>query len=583
MTRESLSLSSPSLQYSRADALHGQPANQRAKENCAAQKLYQTPGLSGFSKDNFHKSYPESDSLYLHNAALSMNTLPTEILIAIFYDARCRLQDIRLIHVCRLWRQVIFAMPEFWASMLRALPRRPRVLLLRDDQQIDPPSSAYNPLLELCLGLSVPRMIHARLDMSCIRDIERRAFCPHIDRIAEMTVKYETATSIPVFMDIINEGVPNLTTLHYFPMHRQSQWLFPDTFPWPAGIDTLFPNLRELDTTPSVLGKLSSPLMRNLQHLTLTGYLMAHLIDDLLAELNRCSSLVSLTLQQAVPNSWTSTYRHPVEAHPKPSQLSHLRRLSVKDSGLYIQAALQNIMPSPIVHLTLSFVPRVADDLMLVFSGPTILGSHILPSLTRIYVGYVQAKGRVRMLGFTRDGQEQLDVARWYDFAAVLSHIMQPFAHSEVITLAIHLPHLPILLERASWDQDGSVPCPIHLRRLELLGGTPLKLKQRFTRWFLRSCGRDCRPTSDERTLCWVFNVERGREQQSREDLWGLEAVLAEHGNQKLGVLELYGTTLSGQIFTNVARVPTNPTRCAEIVEPHMARLSELVSQVVIV
>ncbi|KAH9890475.1 hypothetical protein C8Q73DRAFT_704480 [Cubamyces lactineus] len=575
MTRdESFSPSSitppATLEFPRSHAPNGQAAGGRLNKSCTCSKAH---SMQGPHVDEL-KSCSESPSS--HNAALPVNSLPTEMLMTIFYHARRILLDIRFSHVCRRWREVIFAMPEFWLSTLRVLPTRHLSPYQGNIQHAEPPSNGCDPLLEQILSFSAPLMIHARLTRVC--DIERRAYGPHIDRIAEMTVEYNDQESTPVFMKMVRQGLPNLKTLHYFPMSWPwgGRPLPLDT--WPAGTDAFFPNLHRLDTAPSLLNRLSPSLMQSLQHLTLRGCIIGNHTCDLAAELKRCPSLISLTLQRAVPDSWVRT--RGVEAR---LQLLHLQRLSIEDDRSQIRGVLHRAVLSPAVHLTLDIGAYREDDLMPVFSGSTILRSHILPSLSRLYLGYVHAKGRIRMLGFTQNGQEQLDVARWYDFAAVLAHIAQPFADSGATVLAIHLPHLPITLERASWDQDGSVPCPIHLCRLELLGGTPLKLKQRFTRWFLRSCGRDGRPTSDERTLCWVFNVERGREQQSREDLWGLEAVLAEHPDQKLGTLELYGTTLSGQIFTNVSRVATNPVRCAEVVEAHLARLSNLVSQVLIV
>ncbi|KAI0657149.1 hypothetical protein C8Q70DRAFT_1005728 [Cubamyces menziesii] len=559
------------LARSRADGSDGDAVGEYFNEEYSDPEAYPMLGQNASSADDLAKSY--SESLSLHNAALPVNSLPTEILMVIFYHARRILLDIRFTHVCRRWREVICAMPEFWTSTLRVLPPR---RLSPYAQHSEGSSDGCDPLLERCLTLSAPRIIHARLNQ--VRDIELRSYAPHIDRIAEMTVDYNNIReSTPVLMKLLRQGMPNLTTLHYFPTHRP--WILLDT--WPAITDAFFPNLRRLDTATSLLTKLSPSLMQSLQHLTLRGYLASHNTHDLAVELGRCPSLVSLTFQSAVPDSWLLT--RDAEAHSGFIQLRHLRRLSIEDYAIRIRSILHRAALSPTVHLTLDIRVSEKSSFMSVFSDSTSLHSHILPSISRLYLGCVQAKGHVRILGFIQNGQEQLNVARWHDFAAVLAHIMEPFAGSGATALAIHLPHLPITLERASWDQDGSVPCPMHLRQLELLGGTPLKLKQRFTRWFLRSCGCDGRPTSDESTLCWVFNVERGREQHSREDLWGLEAVLAEHPGQKLGVLELYGTTLSGQIFTNVSRVPTNPARCAEVVEAHMARLSSLVSQVVIV
>ncbi|KAI8974225.1 hypothetical protein BD414DRAFT_184764 [Trametes punicea] len=325
-------------------------------------------------------------------------------------------------------------------------------------------------------------------------------------------------------------------------------------------------------------------IARNLKHLELCS--RPYRAGLFASALNHCSSLVSLKLMHAVPEEWRDS---PIPAGGQgPSavvSLPGLRTISICDVSVAIQGVLCRVSLPQVVKVQLYITDPYTHDqpvLEQILSTATILRSQTVPSIARLYVGNTRPKGRVQLLGYTAEGQERLVVSRWGDFEPALAQLIRPFAHSAVTALAINLPHLPPKLDRTPWEQDDSFMPPVRLQRLELLEGMSLKTKQRFVRWFLRSCGREGRPLAEDRTLCWSFNVERGRDRHSHGSLLGLETVLAEFSEQRLGRLELYGTPFTGQIFTNVARVPTHPGRCADVAERHMARLKEQVAHVVI-
>ncbi|OSD02147.1 hypothetical protein PYCCODRAFT_1478011 [Trametes coccinea BRFM310] len=521
-----------------------------------------------------------SHLMHFHNQDLPpIHGLPAELLITILYYARRNLQDIRLSHVCRRWRELVLGMPEFWAAMLECAYDR-----LWDRWERKQHVSDHYELVDRCLALSDPWMVHATLLVFYER--ERATIARHADRLDRITVKFFDAASMHAFANALQEGMPNLSTLNYHPSYHPPRAAFP-LDPWLSINEQCLPNLRRLSVHSRFGLPPSASFRASLLELALIGYVAPGPLADIdcfIDTLNACTSLVSLELKEAVPEAWMVNHilGEPWAAGHRVVELPQLRALTVDDTEVVAAfGALRGFVLAPTtrIEVKLGRGPGNYEDL---FSADTLLRRHTFPSLQHVYLGTTRRKGRIRALGYTKDGTERFDLAGWdYDDDILYRHLV-PFVDSPVTTLAINLPSLPMGLSKVLWDRYEYCPPPRQLLRLELLQRTPLAIKTRFLRWLFRSAAVGCKHPVGDMTLCWTVDVERGLEKRSHEDLLGLETVLAEFPEQTLGRLELYGITLKGLNITHALRVPTNPERCTEVAEPHMPRLSELVSEVIV-
>ncbi|KAI9069460.1 hypothetical protein FKP32DRAFT_65693 [Trametes sanguinea] len=535
---------------------------------------YGTPVLTNMSRE-----LSDADARYRYNDALPIHKLPPELLTTILYHARCKAQDIRFSHVCKRWRELVLGMPEFWAAMVGLVcqslwPRR------EHRPGYDGPDD-YE-VLERCLALSEPRMIRATFWV--FREQEQRTTARYVERLECVTVKFSDVTSIRVFANALEQGMPNLTTLNYHATYRHPRDL-PPLDPWlPVNLnEQCLPRLRRLHVYTRFGLPPSASFRASLLELSLTGDPapgpMAD-IDYFVQALSACTSLESLELVEAIPAPWVlgDTPRKRRDAG-RALRLPQLRALTV--AQCHVRAALGALWltdAAPSTHIRVRFPSGISGAYKTLFEEDTILRSHTIPSLVHVYIGTTRRKGRIRALGYTSDGIERFALGAWgYDDECLFRHLL-PFANSPVTTLAINLPALPVL-SCCELEWTGYCPLPRQLRRFELLQRTPLAIKRRFLRWLL-----DTAPQSRTRdmTLCWTVDVERGWEKESHEDLLALEAVLAEFPEHRLGRLELYGFTLKGLNTTHASLLPTNPGRCAEVAEPHMASLSELVGEVIV-
>ncbi|KAI0648482.1 hypothetical protein C8Q79DRAFT_576447 [Trametes meyenii] len=242
---------------------------------------------------------------------------------------------------------------------------------------------------------------------------------------------------------------------------------------------------------------------------------------DLLSRLVSCPSLLSLTLlEYAAPANWADV--NASDARPRQTvQLPLLKLLTIQDWDRDALNFLCHIDLPSCVRIRLSIDPDSddPDGFRRIFTEPSLLRCHIMPYINHLYLGNTRAKGRVRLLGFTSTGEERLDIGRWRDDEDALRDLLSPFSSSGVTSLSINLPTLPPMMQDFPWDNlDTLAPLPL-LRRMELLGGTPLETKRRFVRWFWRSALAVGTSSPGELTLCWVLNVERGRDEAIFEEL----------------------------------------------------------------
>lgn len=499
----------------------------------------------------------------------------------IFYDAQRRLRDIRFAHVCRYWRAVLLAMPEFWVSTLTHLK-----ILSR---------GVAHELLTHCLSLSSPHPIKVRVEFTGQSEYELLA--PHAPRIVKLSVRLDDHDAVRAFEELLTNGLPHLENLRY-----ECPLVLGRLQPWKPVArllsDFSLPALRRLEIHGAF--PLFMCVKDTLEHLVLYG--RPHSITHFRYALARCRSLQSLTLRAYEMDApWSSPY-HSVIMPINPDELPptydvpHLRRVSVDFMAIDILDTLtgQLNMPQPeSPHLSYStiigFIPDILESVSVLM---------LLPTLTRLYLGRSHRARRVDLLGYSDTHRERLHISLWRDWAEgdALVRLLDGFRASKVTALAVDLPRLSSVLEQSAWGQPWASEDTIYdvcahaltrtLRQMELLGGMPASAKVRFARWFVRAGGEDRLPPS-VLTLCWMLDVARGqaREQMAREELEMLRKLLEEFHTEgcRLGRLELYGTLQSEIISTRVEEVSTNVQRCTEVAGafvPHFEKLVDVVTLV---
>ncbi|OJT02009.1 hypothetical protein TRAPUB_7543 [Trametes pubescens] len=515
----------------------------------------------------------------------SIHRLPPELLMPILCDARQRLQDIRFAHVCRHWRTLLLATPEYWVSTLESLKIAP-----------------YTPvgLVMHCLTLSSPRPI--KVQVIFMGQTERQLLAPHASRIAQLSILgFMGEAAVQAFEGLLKDSLPVLTNLRYdcdIPFLGSARTAVHPLSDFPL------PSLRHLEIPSSFpLHMCATPALTHLV-VNVDGPLRdSHRFRE---ALSRCRSLQTLAFRPDDP-------KRPISApvalseHPPQDKMPRLRRISFAGTAGYMTDILAHLnMPPPdSLHLRAT-LPRV--DIRAVLASPTVAAWNIVPTLTRLYIGRTYHTGRIHVLGYAhvhKTGvphrkRERLDIALWSNWAEdnALVEVLRAFTvpESEVVALAVALPRLPPSLERSAWGRpwagstgdtgSGTFELPCALRRLELLGGMSDSAKVRLARGFVRASGGVDRPPSRELTLCWVLDVARGFacEERAGDELRRLGKLLEEFDSEgcQLGRLELYGMLQSWVIATRVGEVSTNAQRCAEVAGSLLPHFEELVDVVVL-
>ncbi|KAI0373127.1 hypothetical protein BV20DRAFT_962915 [Pilatotrama ljubarskyi] len=422
-----------------------------------------------------HQGLQDStNDIALNDATSPIHRLPPEVLMQILYNARYRLRDIRLAHVCRRWRETILAMPEFWAAMLRHFE------LQSHDIRVG--RGIYDEFLEQCLALSTPRMIKLRLFFS--GEPERRALAQHLWRVTELRVSVARSEAAVALLRLLRESdLPNLTALCYQPNAAE---IPPVVLPMER---LAIRSLTRLDVPASSLA-VPCAITSQLQYLVLRGLSKERL--RLIDVLNSCAALTSLTLR-GVGIHWPQLQPDSLPPASETIHLPALRELSIFDTDLGARNVLARLaVPSTVhMHVSSSYWPRCGFEIDEFFAAPTLLTRDVLPAIKRLYLGRRTRKGPVLLVGYAKDGTERLVLSLWRDYNGekILEDILGPWTNSEVTTLTINLPRLPLYWKANQYTRRtllDSVRPPRQLTRLELLGNTPPDIKRLFVGWILR-------------------------------------------------------------------------------------------------
>ncbi|KAI0735576.1 hypothetical protein C8Q76DRAFT_712861 [Earliella scabrosa] len=297
------------------------------------------------SQAKYHEEYGRLLRTLSNTRAPIHRYLPPELIMEIFgrIDPEHR-RELNLLHVCRIWRELLLKTAEFWVDMVR----HPVDHLKLGSSS---PETGHLPCFKLALVQSSPRNIS--LDITNFTTHSAHLLAPHSRRITSLTVQLRPADAQHLF-DMMRDGMPRLHTLSI--VHRRDPRLRTND------VATLSHNLwKELqslqyshDALP-VLRDLHIPAMLvvpclavpSLRTLTVGCHKCGgcriesgpHTLDTILPFLERCPQLETLQFLSA-------TEPTPGRAHSRldPAALPHLRQLGFTAGVLWVSELLSKLV-----------------------------------------------------------------------------------------------------------------------------------------------------------------------------------------------------------------------------------------------
>lgn len=264
------------------------------------------------------------------NALVPINhNLPPEVLMEIFIHVNTSNSSrvwLRVLHVCRLWRSLIFRTPAFWVAVLR---------IKKDLVGVTEGSVA-----RLNLFLALSRTLPLDLSFKGLPHSVSQALAPHINRISTLTLKLK-GKEYKSFTRLLGSGMARLEQLcithrdddkHTTEFHRA---LVKDA--------SHLPRLRSL-TLRCVLTSLGG-LAGQLRHLKLSDCYCTYChinpasLQGFLKALEGCSSLEVLVLEDT---SMVVDNQPPV-IHDHVVALPTLRKLQICRGELPVAALLSRV------------------------------------------------------------------------------------------------------------------------------------------------------------------------------------------------------------------------------------------------
>ncbi len=312
-----------------------------------------------------------ADLYSIHNAALPLHVeLPPELVLEIFrhvpFASRC---NIRLLHVCRLWRSILQRTPEFWASFLSHSLER--------SYWRGYGWSMDEPMFLTSLNRSSPLAVQitgAERHLEILRTVPH-----HVVRLSSLTLAIG-ASSVDTLFLILRIKLPLLEKLVLKLTCKASNGLMGTEIldkigPWAPPADN-FPRLQSLDVNGVLFPTLAAP---TLKHLRLIGCLKnlctsptscsrtaVPSMDALLSGLQRCPALVTCKLVACLPARVTASRGLGVH-------LPELREFCIYANPSTTRVILETITFPPHTFLTTSRCITAQDPLLPTTPIPTIL------------------------------------------------------------------------------------------------------------------------------------------------------------------------------------------------------------------
>ncbi|TFK93017.1 hypothetical protein K466DRAFT_538685 [Polyporus arcularius HHB13444] len=156
----------------------------------------------------YHREYARMLSSMYNATAPIHRHLPPELLMEIFGRLEPEeLQELKYLHVCRMWRELILRTAEFWVGMLRNPIRFPNGNTPGVQSYSE---SAWYQCFKLSLERSAPRDIF--LTSQGFSELAYTSLLPHAQRIASLSVELYPQDASRLF-GLLRLGMPRLRTL----------------------------------------------------------------------------------------------------------------------------------------------------------------------------------------------------------------------------------------------------------------------------------------------------------------------------------------------------------------------------------
>ena len=491
----------------------------------------------------------------IHNSIAPINNLPTEILQEVFAYVPFKggwcnpFWMLSLQSVCRRWRLVLLATPEYWLQGLyTALDPYNRNNGDDEDEDEDISRDCRRYLVDLFLDRSAPLPLKLRAwptTMSYERSRGWKAFEDRFDRITTFEVTVDELSDFYDVFRVVATSMRRLETLELcvdYPISGEELTLVG----WKAED---LPCLRRLRTdAPLFCRAMTVP---SLHAITLYGPRDFETLPGLLDALEGCPALTAIRELCLHTDS-----AHGGRGGQTLNRIVALPSLCLLEVGGSI-SSLYSFLSCLSFPSTTRIVAEVDSDIGDQFVLPSILprrisGLHTSPTIDRLYIrseydpDYTDpSRSDVSMIGFVR-GAERLRVAPVFRFrrASNFLQFLEVFAACTVTELALDLGPLPDDLDGEFWREFfAALP---DVRRLELLSRTTQSrsTKQAIAEHFLASA-RLLPEAGYEASLAWVLQTEASSTPRLEEELGDIEQVLLNHAHQggRLNALELYITT----------------------------------------
>ncbi|PIL33125.1 hypothetical protein GSI_04574 [Ganoderma sinense ZZ0214-1] len=532
-----------------------------------------------------------------------IDKLPTEILQKIFADIpseyRGSLHAVSLMlslqSVCRRWRSVLLATPEYWVQGIQDVTDLyvARVFLNADEEDGVVGKRANPRLLDLFLTRSAPCPFQLEDYMSIPRCPGWKAFVSHFDRVNVFKVSAVDA------VDLRNNILPAVATK----MRRLERFelSLPRFEVSTEGIDQWeahnLPHLQIVNIPSTLFCRAMA--VPSLHTVTLSGERDIESLPDLLAALERCPALSTLSLH-------LSSNRHSVTTRPTPErtvELLNLRKLVVAGSTSGIYALLSSLSFPSATHLELFVTDAERSQSVL----PSVLprhhsGLYTSPTLDRVglhthFQHYDDTEPEwVSMRGFVQD-EERLRVSPVLRLDSGADGFLQVAGALRACTLtalALNLFRVTDDMDRAFWARFfAALP---GLRRLELLSAqhrdSCRAMKRDAAEQFLAASRANLKPVRERArrgvSLAWRLCPDKDDASQLEREIGDVEEVVSGHAHHgvRLERLELYACAFGiHDLCSNVVdvmQIQTDAAASQLVARDCVSRLESVVEVVVV-
>ncbi|PIL33005.1 hypothetical protein GSI_04454 [Ganoderma sinense ZZ0214-1] len=553
--------------------------------------------------------------LAIHNSIAPIHKLPTEILQKIFsyVPSKSLLQPwcsaswvVSLQSVCRRWRSVLLATPEYWLQGLYATlnpyPKEDESTDSDDDDDDDDDddesedSHTYSRIRDLFLARSEPCPLELQaMYTSSTYSLGWKLFEDHFDRVTVFEIEVQDEDELYDVLDPIRTSMKRLEKLRLC-IDSDSDLYPGEDLPLSQWTAENLPRLRQLQITAPLFSR--STTVPSLQKIALYGVRYMASLPDLLDALEGCPALASIQLDFEARDE--EERRIGSQALGRVVDLPNLHSLEVGGKLPDLSLLLSCLSFPSTTELSIFVGSKIGGQFVLPSLLPRrISGLHAAPTIDHLYIHSEELPRRadppqpdISMIGFVL-GAMRLKVCRTCRFkrSADCLRFLEAFAACTVTKLVLNLGPLPDNMVGKFWTRFfEALP---DVCRLELLSTTiqSRRTKRDVAKRYLASTrARGFQRTGhhDEITLVWVLRSDAHKLSHLEEELGDVLEVLSDHASRggTLNRLELYVTTfpphLNWSDGHDVARIVTDGAASRFVARNYVSRLSAVADVVTV-